>query len=233
MENVVASVNMAACEIVLTGIGPDVRSVTESLATALRAAGLKGLGRIDIYLPSPEIGHDPLKPREPAPDAIVIAEFDSRDTLAQAMQGREVGQAIGTLPEGAEVLATGFDRLYFPVPGGTGTHLAAPLSYVVRYRRPAEDEAAFRQFYLDSHPSVQAELPGIRTILCYLPIDDLAVPGKARGDYLIGNEVAFDTVADFNAAMQSPARHELRAHYKSFPPFSGRTSHVLMKRHVM
>ncbi|MCC5986664.1 MAG: hypothetical protein JJT95_03215 [Pararhodobacter sp.] len=228
-----ASLKTAACEIVITGLGTEARSAAEALASALRAAGSDGPGRIDIYLPAPESGNDPLKPRETAPDAIVIVEFDSRDALARAMLGGALGQAIGTLPEGAEVIATGFDRFYYPVPDSPGTCAPAPISYVVRYHRPAEDEAAFRQLYIDSHPPVQAALPGIRAILCYLPLDDLAVPGVARGDYLIGNEVAFDAVADFNAAMLSPARHELRAHYDNFPPFSGRTSHVLMQRHVM
>lgn len=233
VDSTVASLETSACEILLTGTGEDAPSAAEAIAAALRTAKPAGLGRIDLYLPAPEGGHDPLKPPETAPDALIIAEFDSRAALSAAMRGGAIGQAIAALPADAGVLATGFDRRYYPVPDGAGTDLAAPVSYVVRYRRPAEDEAAFRRVYLDSHPPVQAGLPGIRAILCYLPLDDLTVPGVTRCDYLIGNEVAFDTVADFSAAMQSPARHELRAHYTSFPPFSGPTSHVLMQRRAM
>ena len=233
MDSVSASLETAACEILLTGLAGHASSAAERLAVALRAAGPAGLGRIDIYLPASEAGHDPFNLPEPAPDAIVIAEFDACKALGDAMRNGAIDGAIAVLPSDARVVATGFERHYYPVPDGPGTTLTAPISYVVRYRRPAEDEAAFRQCYLDSHPSVQAGLPGIRAILCYLPLDDLAVPGVAQGDYLIGNEVAFETVADFNAAMQSPARDELRAHYQSFPPFSGPTSHVLMQRRAM
>ena len=47
---------------------------------------------------------------------------------------------------------------------------------------------------------------------------------------MIGNEVVFDDVAAFNAAMQSPVRQELRRHFHEFPPFSGRNTHFPMNR---
>jgi hypothetical protein len=47
---------------------------------------------------------------------------------------------------------------------------------------------------------------------------------------MIGNEVAFDSVEDFNAAMQSPVRQELRRHFHEFPPFTGRNTHFPMWR---
>ena len=49
-------------------------------------------------------------------------------------------------------------------------------------------------------------------------------------DYLIGNEVAFDSVDAFNAAMRSPARDELRARSATLPAYGGNGSHVLMRR---
>jgi hypothetical protein len=48
--------------------------------------------------------------------------------------------------------------------------------------------------------------------------------------YTLGNEVVFDDIAAFNAAMASPVRHELRAHFRQFPPFSGRNTHFAMDR---
>jgi hypothetical protein len=47
---------------------------------------------------------------------------------------------------------------------------------------------------------------------------------------MLGNEVAFDSVDAFNAAMASPVRKELRAHFHSFPRFSGRNTHHPMLR---
>ena len=47
---------------------------------------------------------------------------------------------------------------------------------------------------------------------------------------MIGNEVAFDSIAAFNAAMQSPVRQELRAHFHEFPRFTGLNTHFPMNR---
>jgi hypothetical protein len=47
---------------------------------------------------------------------------------------------------------------------------------------------------------------------------------------MIGNEVAFDSPEAFNAAMASPVRAELRAHFRTFPKFTGRTTHYPMMR---
>ena len=60
--------------------------------------------------------------------------------------------------------------------------------------------------------------------------DFLTAEGVAAADYMIGNEVAFDSVAAFNVAMQSPVRHELRRHFREFPKFSGRNTHFAMNR---
>jgi hypothetical protein len=49
-------------------------------------------------------------------------------------------------------------------------------------------------------------------------------------DYMLGNEVVFDHSEDFRAAMASQLRHELRAHFRQFPPFSGRNTHYPMNR---
>jgi hypothetical protein len=49
-------------------------------------------------------------------------------------------------------------------------------------------------------------------------------------NYLIGNEVVFDNIADLNVSMQSPVREELRKHYREFPAFSGAVTHFPMQR---
>lgn len=71
-----------------------------------------------------------------------------------------------------------FARRFYSVGDDTGpATLRAPFSYVVRYHRPAADKAAFIENHLATHPATQAKLPGIRAIMCYLPLDDL--PGSA------------------------------------------------------
>jgi len=95
---------------------------------------------------------------------------------------------------------------------------------------PGQDEAAFVAHYVADHPRLEARFPRIRSIMCYFP---LAAPVSRRvpcADYMLGNEVVFDCVEDFNAAMRSPVRHEMRAHFHSFPKFSGAVTHFAMLR---
>jgi hypothetical protein len=47
---------------------------------------------------------------------------------------------------------------------------------------------------------------------------------------MVGNEVAFDSPQAFNAAMASPLRAEMRAHFHTFPRFTGRNTHYPMMR---
>jgi uncharacterized protein (TIGR02118 family) len=122
-------------------------------------------------------------------------------------------------------------RKFYSAEGETGEQaLQAPFSYVVRYHRPAEDERAFIVHYLADHPPLLAKLPNIRSVLCYLPIGWQDPNALASADYMLGNEVVFDSVEHFNAAMNSPVRHELRAHFRKFPSFSGRNTHYPMMR---
>ena len=65
--------------------------------------------------------------------------------------------------------------------------------------------------------------------MCYFP-QAIAAQGVQPADYIIGNEVAFDSIAAFNAAMQSEVRQELRAHYRAFPRFTGLNTHFPMNR---
>ncbi len=66
--------------------------------------------------------------------------------------------------------------------------------------------------------------------MCYLPIAWTDSTNIAVADYLLGNEVVFDSLDDLNAALASDVRHELREDYKNFPPFYGTNTHYAMRR---
>jgi hypothetical protein len=164
---------------------------------------------------------------------MLMLDFVSRDALAAVVSS---GAAAAS---GPDIAATGtaFERRFYPVGADAApAPLRAPFSYVVRYHRPADDEAAFVANYLATHPATEAKLPGIRSIMCYLPLDGAPAGLKERpgglpsADYMIGNEVVFDDIGAFNAAMASPIRAELRAHYRAFPRFTGRNTHYPMIR---
>lgn len=190
---------------------------------------LPALVSLDTYVGSGHAAIDPYNKDGHGPLMIVVAEFAERAALAAAVD--LIVTTIGTLPSGVTSTGAAMERLYYPLGGGSEpAPLDAPLSYVVRYRRPAEDEEAFRANYIATHPVTQADLPRIRAIMCYLPLDDLKHPGVPDANYLIGNEVVFDSIEHLNTAMQSPVREELRRHYREFPPFSGAVTHFAMQR---
>lgn len=191
-------------------------------------AKLPGLSACDLYRPV-DGTHDPYNKDEGPPPLIVLAEFQSRDDLTAAVPAFE--QGLAQLPAGIGATATAMQRRFYPVAGeAVPGPLRAPFCYVVRYHRPAEDEAAFVAHYVGDHPRLEASFPRIRSIMCYFPLAEPASRHYPRADYMLGNEVVFDSVDDFNAAMQSPVRHEMRAHFHSFPKFSGRVTHFAMVR---
>ena len=193
-------------------------------------SALPGLSALDFYRPIPEGAHDPFNNDGPGPLFIAMLAFASREALSEAIQSPEFALSLGGRPAGLSLTGSSFERHFYPVADETEPGpLTAPFSYVVRYHKPAEDEAAFIKNYVDTHPPTLGKLPGIRSVMCYFPLP-VAVNGTAAADYIIGNEVVFDSIAAFNAAMQSPVRQELRRHFREFPPFTGRNTHFPMNR---
>lgn len=183
---------------------------------------------LDLYSQAAGGAHDPFNNDGAGPLFIAMLAFPSRAALAAAITSADFGLSLGGRPPGLTWTGSAFERHFYPV-GGEVAPLTAPFSYVVRYHKPAEDEAAFIRNYVDTHPPTLATLPGIRSVMCYFPQAIEAV-GLAPADYMIGNEVAFDSVESFNIAMQSPVRQELRRHFREFPPFSGLNTHYPMNR---
>jgi hypothetical protein len=206
----------------------DVRAWSDAAGRAWSA--LPGLSALDLYRPIPEGANDPFNNDGPGPRFIAMLAFASRDALAEAIQSPELAMSLGGLPGSLSLTGTSFERRFYPVADeSVPSPLTAPFSYVVRYYKPAEDETVFIRNYVDTHPETLAKLPGIRSVMCYFPLADVA-NDTAAADYIIGNEVAFDDIVAFNAAMQSPVRLELRQHFREFPPYSGLNTHFPMNR---
>ena len=204
------------------------RAWSDAAARAWR--GLPGLAALDLYTPIAGGAHDPFNNDGQGPLFIAMLAFSSYDALVRGIGSPALGASLGGRPASLEFTGSSFERRFYPVAGRTEpAPLTAPFSYVVRYHKPAEDEAAFISNYVDTHPPTLGQLPGIRAVMCYFPLPIVA-SGVAPADYIIGNEVAFDGIEAFNAAMQSPVRQELRRHFHAFPPFSGRNTHFPMNR---
>jgi hypothetical protein len=190
---------------------------------------LPGLTALDIYRAIDDAARDPFNDDKDGPLLLAVPEFATAAQLAAARPAIE--QALTALPAGVDVTVSALERKFYPVgEEASPAPLSAPFSYVVRYHRPAEDEAAFIANYIATHPGTLAKLPHIRTVMCYFPIAGFEPDRFPAANYMIGNEVVFDSVEHFNAAMQSPVRQELRAHFHAFPKFTGLNTHYPMDR---
>jgi uncharacterized protein (TIGR02118 family) len=212
------------------GLNDAVQTWSDTVAKPAWTA-LPGVSAVDAYVMAAGRTHDPFVAAEIGPLLLAMLHFNTAEQMSDAIAAPSFAQSLQGLPQGVAVTGTPFERRLYPVGGEAAPGpLTAPFSYVVRYQRPADDEAEFVSHYIAGHPPLLARLPGIRSVLCYLPLDALAAPALPTSNVIIGNEVAFDTPEAFNAAMATPLRAEMRAHFHSLPKFSGHNTHYPMMR---
>ena len=105
----------------------------------------------------------------------------------------------------------------------------ATLSFVVRYYRPVTSESEFISAYLGHHPPAMRGFPGIRNIICYVPVRLATAEGIPDSGAFFGNEVVFDDLAALNGALASDVLEELKqGRRESFPV--ARCTHYAMRR---
>src|SRR3974390_942956 len=124
------------------------RANSASAAHRLRHAGatLPGLRWLDLYAPATAAANDPYVQDGPAPSYLAMFAFPSLADLDRAANTKTFASLVSSLPV---LPCSAFRHLDFPIGDSTTpAPLTAPFSYVVRYHRPAEDEAAFVRNYL-------------------------------------------------------------------------------------
>jgi len=217
------------CEVAFAAPGFSL-SVGRAPAALELWAGLPELVSFDLYTPAARQAEDPYVQDGPAPAWLALLAFPALESLERATRDKRFTTALAGLGEHA-LTCTAMRRSDHPVAGAdAAAALHAPFSYVVRYHRPADDEMLFVRHYIETHPPLLGRLPAIRNVMCYLPLAWKHAAGIPAADYMLGNEVVFDHIDHFNVAMASPLRHELRAHFRQFPSFSGRNTHYPMDR---
>jgi len=110
---------------------------------------------------------------------------------------------------------------------------APHCTYLVSYEGEAEDINAWLGHYLDKHTTHMARFPGIRELEVYTRLDWVSALPWPRVNFMQRNKVAFDSAEALTQALHSPVRHEMRADYKTFPPFTGPNNHFAMATHVI
>ncbi len=193
-----------------------------------------GLETLDLYMPE-RSAKDPYLHDGAGPLAMLQAGFGAREQLEALLASPDFRATViapsPAPPDKVAVVHDAMETRFFAVASeARPAPLAAPISYVVRYHRPAANEAEFVAHYVAHHPPLLGKLPGIRNVICYLPIVWHDPTPIAPADYMLGNEVVFDSLEALDAALASPVRHELREDFKRFPKFEGRNTHYAMRR---
>ena len=81
----------------------------------------------------------------------------------------------------------------YPAAGETEDNTTTvAVSYLVEYCRPAEDEAAFIEYYCANHPPIMAALPKIRRLEIYTPVDWSNPLALERADHMLMCDTSFD-----------------------------------------
>lgn len=173
----------------------------------------------------------------PAPHLIVEIRLNSQKD-AEALTGSEAFKKHfidkeGVLAGASKINLEVLEAVHFDIPGHKSPPpRTAPYSFVVRYYGPVEDGGDFTDFYTKNHPPLLANFPEVRNVLCYLPIGWRDRGALGKGELIHGNEVVFDNMQDFQAAIKSDAMGPVMADSKLFKPY-GYSSHHAMHRKLV
>jgi uncharacterized protein (TIGR02118 family) len=190
---------------------------------------------VEFYVP--ETGDVPKMDDIPAPTIIVQIDMDSVDAAQSLVDSNEFEKLFidkdGFSSPAEKINLELFEPVHYLLPGqDTPSARTAPLSFVVRYFGPVQDQFKFVDFYTKNHPALLAKFPNIRNVLCYLPLG-WETQGEIRDDsIIIGNEVVFDDVESFNAALASDVMEEVMADAELFTSFGYSSHHAMLREMV-
>lgn len=185
---------------------------------------------IDVYKAISAAGPAPTPHEEASfPTLIVHVGFEDPASAQTCLGEARLRQSLAAGQDQFALTGELMRTHAFETAGRAMHPLIAPFSYVVRYMLPAPNVEAFQAYYMKMHPPILAEFVGIRNVFCYVPVEMKSSPLRGAG-YLIGNEVVFDDVADFEKAMASPVRDRSKADAATFSPYSGLNAHYPMQR---
>ena len=207
----------------------------ELLRSEIEALGaVNGVERVDRY----DLADfdDPMTNDGKGPILTIQTSYTDISSLEQGLRSAELNALLDKLLEmpGASLSHDALEIMFFPVAGEEKpSEWVAPLSYVVRYHHPSDEHEAFVNFYITHHPQIEAHFPGIRSIMCYVPID-FQDPGQIPCEnYMLGNEVVFDSTEALHAALTSSVLADMKADSANFPSYGHNTHFAMHRRRVV
>ncbi len=173
----------------------------------------------------------------PAPTLIVQINFDSAEKSMHLTESEKFKKLFtdkqGFAKPAEKINLEILEAIHFNLPGHKApAPRTAPMSFVVRYYGPVSDGSEFAGHYIDSHPPIMSKFPGIRNVLCYLPLDWRTMDEVKDERMIIGNEVVFDDLESFKKALASDVFIELEADAEKFEPWGYSTHHAMHREMV-
>ena len=191
-------------------------------------------------LHTPASASDPYVKDDPAPSLVLQLYFDELPDLEAALSRTGHLAALASHHEfpalaQADIAQQAMLVRQFAVPEPA---FVKPLSkpyctYLVSYEGDAEDLNAWHGHYLENHIRHMAMFPKIRELEVYTRLDWVSRNPWRRLHFMQRNKVAFDSADALQQALDSPVRHEMRADFRTFPPFSGPNNHYAMATRVV
>ena len=183
---------------------------------------------------------DPYVKDGPSPSLVLQLYFDELPELEAALSRTGHLGALASRDEfpalsEAEIAQQAMLVRPFPVPEPAFEKASdAPYcTYLVSYEGEAEDLNAWHAHYLENHTRHMAMFPKIRELEVYTRLDWVSRAPWRRLHFMQRNKVAFDSPDALQQALHSPVRHEMRADFRAFPPFSGPNNHYAMSTRVV
>jgi uncharacterized protein (TIGR02118 family) len=185
-----------------------------------------------IVLHSPLVvsGDDPLPVAQDARMLLCQVSFPDERMLAVAANEIEVGLSGLAAGDGVRHVhshAMTTEWLKAGSPDDPRTPAKA-VSFFVQYDGPAEDPAAFHNYYRSHHVPIVFRMPGIRAVAYHLPTP---LKGPAIGQSVERLQIVqavFNSAGDFIAMRQSGERKEGLRDFDNYPKFEGPVTHQVM-----
>lgn len=208
-----------------------------SMADAARikeiVVGTPGLKAAFFYTPT--VVRDYYTDDGPSPHLALQLYFDELSVLEENIASKGHLQQLAP-PAGWESLPNldvEHQVMYvrpFPIP--EKAQEAAPgatqCTYLVHYPGVAENFNEWLGYYLRHHPQIMFRFEGVRAIEIFTRVDWCDEMPWTRVHHMQRNLQRFDTRTALEAVLQSPIRHEMRADFEKFPPFTGSNIHFPM-----
>jgi hypothetical protein len=188
-------------------------------------------GLVEALVHTSASTHDPYLD-DGAPPSLSLQLYFADIAALEAALARDghLQRLTGLLPGGTTGSQQAMLAREFPVPDPVFRTPAGrlPCTYLVAYEGAAEDLNLWLDHYIRSHPPIMARFPGIRRIEICTRIDWIGFLPFPRAAHMQRNKVVFDDQDALTVALNSPVRHEMRADFKTFPPFTGPNTHFPM-----